>query len=495
MPNVIKGKFEPYCCLEVLQACLVGSVRLGVGLFTGSVVAIKCVLSLGKESLEGSSLPETPLAEVFFSRTLSDCPSFVKVIEVVQQGDSHYIITEYANGEDLVELLKQYPGGVAEPVAALTIRYVTEAILCCHQKGIALQDFSLENCLLCVAGVSGDCEVKVCDPGQACVYRTRTSGTAGSASAWTSHFGMVGKQFRPPEIFEMRSYDPTKVDSWCLGWATWYFLYASAIFETATLDDERYQLFANGDIAGLLRNCCIENASDLAVDFVLKLMAIDPARRMSMQEALAHPFLARTAGASQLNVHMFPFPVEPKPPPSALKIALTGLSLIKEPLDRFKSFRYLAYSFPELSQALLCVDDALRTSQDTASCWRTDATTVSNLLPPGDSATKVKLGQAKPVGTNASLLSSAERRCRKTLEKIAQHAPYIPSYYTKTLMPLLCNSSKPSCTIRYLNDKPKSTMDSSLMSASLPGQRAISKGARTSPKNPGTPHLLDSHLD
>ncbi|CAK9003000.1 unnamed protein product [Durusdinium trenchii] len=45
--------------------------------------------------------------------------------------------------------------------------------------------------------------------------------------------GLVGKSFRPPELHEHKPYLATKVDSWCLGWSTFYLLTAQPLFMSA----------------------------------------------------------------------------------------------------------------------------------------------------------------------------------------------------------------------------------------------------------------------
>lgn len=39
--------------------------------------------------------------------------------------------------------------------------------------------------------------------------------------------GLVADEFRPPELYEEQDYLASRVDSWCLGWNTFYLLAAA----------------------------------------------------------------------------------------------------------------------------------------------------------------------------------------------------------------------------------------------------------------------------
>jgi hypothetical protein len=105
--------------------------------------------------------------------------------------------------------------------------------------------------------------------------------------------GLVGKSFRPPELHEQQSYAATKVDSWCLGWSTFYLLTAQPLFMSAdpAQQDSDWLLFQNGDFATLFQqkaNLC----SPTALDFIFRLLQIKPRNRMSIKDALNHSWLA-----------------------------------------------------------------------------------------------------------------------------------------------------------------------------------------------------------
>jgi hypothetical protein len=130
--------------------------------------------------------------------------------------------------------------------------------------------------------------VKVCDPGQAVVFSVGDNGVEQAVPFG----GLVGKSFRPPELHEQKSYLATKVDSWCLGWSTFYLLTAQPLFMSAdpAQQDSDWLLFQQGDFASLFQqksNLC----SPIGLDFIFRLLNIDPHHRMSVADALNHQWL------------------------------------------------------------------------------------------------------------------------------------------------------------------------------------------------------------
>ena len=208
------------------------------------------------------------------------------------------MVSEYAEGEDMLELLRHYPTGIPEHFAKGLVWQILQGIDYCHEQHLAIQDFSLENCLLFLNPDRTYC-VKVCDPGQATYFNASDRGEAAVAYA-----GCVGKRFRPPELFDEEPYLATKIDSWCLGWSVFYMLTAYPLFETSWNGDNdiRWELFKEGDLDELIFKSF--SISHEAVDFVMRLMAFRPSDRISMKEALHHPFIR---GAKPVSVVDLPY--------------------------------------------------------------------------------------------------------------------------------------------------------------------------------------------
>lgn len=290
-PNVT-GKRETYQLVRRLQSALFGAVYEAKGLTSGRDFAIKVLhkseLSKAQESTS-IEFCEVPLSEIRFAELMRGHSHVMEAEEHFEDAYCFYVVFELAAGGDLLEALKQKPHGFDEAHAQYLIRQAAEGLACLHKRQVAMQDVSLENMLLHVNEKSGEFQVKVCDPGQAVVFTVDADGE----ELPVNFRGLVGKSFRPPELHEQQPYVSTKVDSWCLGWSTFYLLTAQPLFMSAdpSQQDSDWLLFQEGDFATLFQqksNLC----SPIGLDFIFRLLQIEPRRRMSITDALNHAWLA-----------------------------------------------------------------------------------------------------------------------------------------------------------------------------------------------------------
>eukprot|EP00929_Paragymnodinium_shiwhaense_P008902 TRINITY_DN112890_c0_g1_i1.p1 TRINITY_DN112890_c0_g1~~TRINITY_DN112890_c0_g1_i1.p1 ORF type:complete len:759 (+),score=134.49 TRINITY_DN112890_c0_g1_i1:66-2279(+) len=288
-PNV-KGKREEYQLVRRLQSALFGGVYEAKGLSSGRDFAIKVLhkSELSKAS-ESNSIEfcEVPLSEIRFADLMRGHEHVMEAEEHFEDAYCFYVVFDLARGGDLLEALKQKPHGFDEAQAQFLIRQAAEGLAYLHKRRVAMQDVSLENMLLHVTP-NGQYSVKICDPGQAAVFNVDQTGE----ELPVNFRGLVGKSFRPPELHEQRPYMATKVDSWCLGWSTFYLLTAQPLFMTAdpAQQDADWLLFQQGDFATLFMqksNLC----SPTGLDFIFRLLQIEPRRRMSIHDALNHAWL------------------------------------------------------------------------------------------------------------------------------------------------------------------------------------------------------------
>ncbi|CEM20719.1 unnamed protein product [Vitrella brassicaformis CCMP3155] len=294
LERVIYGGIEEYTIKKVLQSCLYGKVCKGVGNVTTDDVAIKVLHKdlIGKKEKD-RQLPETPLAEVFFARLLQGHPHVMSIREVFEDEKCHFVVSDLATGDDLLELLKKHKCGLPEEYARTFLRQATEGLAFLHSQGLAMQDFSLENCLLFLTP-DGKYHVRICDPGQAVRFLMAPNGV----EVPVDYRGCIGKKFRPPEVHrEGIPYFASRVDSWCLGWSTFYLLFAIELFDNAhptdhPRDDWRWPDFRAGHHERVFQRLGVQDRlSPAAKDFIMRLLQVEAPRRMSVQDALNHPFL------------------------------------------------------------------------------------------------------------------------------------------------------------------------------------------------------------
>ncbi|KAH7647075.1 hypothetical protein FG379_002766 [Cryptosporidium bovis] len=294
-----KGNIETYNIVDTIQDSLYGKVYQGYGTDSGTMVAIKLLNKNDIITKEMNRLlPETPLAEVFFAEEMSNHEYLATIRDVFETDKYHCIVSDLADGEDLLELLRKNRYGLDEYKTRVFMKQAAIALNECHNRGFALQDFSLENCLLykvdeeCSENGSNErkYKIKVCDPGQA----IRFGKYINNVEIPVPHIGCIGKKFRPPEIFSKKPYYASKVDSWCLGWSTFYLLFGIELFESVHQvdNDIRWQWYSLGYRDYLYSYLGLKDKLDnVTRSFIESLVNPDPIKRMSIKEALEHPFL------------------------------------------------------------------------------------------------------------------------------------------------------------------------------------------------------------
>lgn len=290
-PNV-RGKREEYQLVRRLQSALFGGVYEAKGLSSGRDFAIKVLhKSELSKAQETSSIEfcEVPLSEIRFAELMRGDEHVMDTEDHFEDMYCFYVVFDLCRGGDLLEALKQKPHGFDEAHAQFLMQQAAKGLAYLHRRRVAMQDVSLENMLLHVDEASGYYQVKVCDPGQAVIFETDHNGE----ELPVGFRGLVGKSFRPPELHEQQPYFATKVDSWCLGWSTFYLLTAQPLFMSADPQqkDADWLLFQQGEYTTLFQqksNLC----SRTGLDFIFRLLQLEPSRRMSVTDALEHKWLA-----------------------------------------------------------------------------------------------------------------------------------------------------------------------------------------------------------
>jgi len=260
------------------------------------------------------SLCESPLSEIRFAEMMKGLDNVVQLEDTFGDDDRHYVVMDLAKGGDLMEAMQVHRFGFQEEQAKLLILDVARGLASLHMRGLAMQDVTLENMLLFIEE-DGQWQVRVGDPGQAVAFVMDPATGQEKAVAFN---GLVADDFRPPELYEEEEYLASRVDSWCLGWNTFYLLTAVPLFKSSdpSVEDPDFLLLQQGRISQLFETKVTERLSYDAKDFVTQLMHRDPVKRMPVKDALWHPWL-KDCLAEQMRgetpLHRLPLvPQQPK---------------------------------------------------------------------------------------------------------------------------------------------------------------------------------------
>ena len=116
-----------------------GCVQLAVHRLTGMPVAIKVVENLKKHL-------RLVLSEIAVLETVRH-PHIIRLFQILTTTKYCYIITEYAPGGNLYQLVKE-EGRLQEEQAQVIFGQLVSAIRCCHDHDIVHRDLKPHNILL-----------------------------------------------------------------------------------------------------------------------------------------------------------------------------------------------------------------------------------------------------------------------------------------------------------------------------------------------------------
>ncbi|KIR31834.1 CAMK protein kinase, partial [Cryptococcus deuterogattii MMRL2647] len=276
--------YEKYQLLDRLGKGTFAEVHKAVDVETGNMRAIKQIV---KHRFAGNDKTlQLFHREINITRSLEH-ENICRLIDWYEDPQHICLVLEYVDGGDLLDYIMNWPdeqGGLPEQHAAELTVQICRAMAYTHSKGITHRDLKPENILL-TKEHEGTRIVKIADFGLAKMIHTNTMLVS-----------MVGTpQYLAPEIVMQTDQRPgyeNVVDSWSVGIIVYSMMTKALPFdEDSRLPVEqriRARFTQPPDISLLEQR----NVSRQAIDFVLRLLDKDPAKRMTMSQALDHDWLS-----------------------------------------------------------------------------------------------------------------------------------------------------------------------------------------------------------
>jgi len=258
-----------------------GSVRECIDRFTGQKCAIKTIRKRSPAVKPGSLAREIMLLQEM------NHPSIVELIDVYEDTEYVHIITDLCEGGELFnKIVKKTANDDGSPCfpeeeAAKILHQILIAVKYMHQCGIVHRDIKPENILF--ETTEEDSPIKIIDFGLA---RKQSEGDAPMTS-------LVGTPYYiAPEVLR-RKYDKS-CDLWSVGVIAYILLCGYPPFNGAN-NREVHQAVRRGRYN--LRSEEWSLVSREARDFVQRLLQRDPRKRMTVDQALNHPWMRKNMGA------------------------------------------------------------------------------------------------------------------------------------------------------------------------------------------------------
>ncbi|KAL2912887.1 hypothetical protein HK105_207668 [Polyrhizophydium stewartii] len=241
-----------------------GKVRLGFHTGTDEKVAVKII---EKSQIQSAKQVARLQREIRFLKLLHH-PHIVKVHDVIETTDFIYIIMEYAVGGELFDYIVAHKR-VKEREARSFFRQVLGAVDYCHKNAVIHRDLKPENLLL-----DDKKNIKIIDFG---------FGNNFTLNGLLDTF--CGSPFyAAPEMILGKKYEGPEVDMWSLGVILFALLCGHLPFDDDNMK-ELYKKIATGNYK------CPDYLLPNARHLISRLITVDPKRRATLDEVLAHPWV------------------------------------------------------------------------------------------------------------------------------------------------------------------------------------------------------------
>uniref|UniRef100_A0A8C6MMR5 calcium/calmodulin-dependent protein kinase n=1 Tax=Nothobranchius furzeri TaxID=105023 RepID=A0A8C6MMR5_NOTFU len=265
----------------VMQQGAFSVVRRCVKLCTGQEYAAKIINTKKLSARDHQKLER----EARICRLLKH-PNIVRLHDSISEEGFHYLIFDLVTGGELFEdiVAREY---YSEADASHCIQQILEAVLHCHQIGVVHRDLKPENLLL--ASKCKNAAVKLADFGLAIEVQ-------GEQQAWFGFAGTPG--YLSPEVLRKEAYGKP-VDIWACG----VILYILLVGYPPFWDEDQHKLYQQIKAGAYdFPSPEWDTVTPEAKNLINQMLTINPAKRITAQEALKHPWVCqRSTVASMMH--------------------------------------------------------------------------------------------------------------------------------------------------------------------------------------------------
>ncbi|CAL1539698.1 unnamed protein product [Lymnaea stagnalis] len=253
-------------------------VKEGLHLTTGEKVAIKVI---DKKRAKTDNYVRKNLRREGKLLQLIRHPNIVSLFEVMETDNSYYLVTELCRGGDLMEYIsakKRLP----EAEVSKFIRQIVSAVDYLHRIGIIHRDLKIENLLL-----DSNKDIKLIDFGLSNFIKVANSPDGARAQEFcVTQCGSPA--YAAPELLNHEKYG-LQVDLWSIGVNMYAMLTGGLPFTVEPFNIKA--LYAK--MRDRQMNPIPDDLSRDCRDLLKKFLNPDPTRRVTISEALCHPWLAQ----------------------------------------------------------------------------------------------------------------------------------------------------------------------------------------------------------
>lgn len=282
-----------------------GKVKLGTDMETGDEVALK-FFRYDSESVEESELQLQDAQREVSLLLRVNHPNIINVrgaqwnVAYPKKNgttiESAMLVLDYAAGGFLFDYL-MHTGKFPEALARTFFIQMCDALAHCQSRGISHRDIKPENVF-----IGGDFSMKLGDFGLARLHEVDNS------DGLTTYVGT--RAYMAPELISLKwsrgTYNGEKVDVWAAACVLFILVCGAPPLEKADAADWYYDKIAKKNWRLFwMAHERVAKFSDSVKDLIQKCLEPDPAKRLSFEQILAHPWMnQKTLSAKQIRAEM-----------------------------------------------------------------------------------------------------------------------------------------------------------------------------------------------
>ena len=267
---------KKYKIISKLGSGSFGKVYLAQNKYTKEKVAMKVIKKANKDLLSDGEIKD----EIEILKKL-DHPDIVRIIESFNTKDSYVLVTEYCEGG---ELFDQVRNQLSETQISVIFKQLLSGLAYLHSHNIVHRDLKLENILIQEkekSKTNGEdlFNIKIIDFGTARIFDNKRNPQS-----------IVGSSYYiAPEVLKQK-YNK-ECDLWSVGVILYMFIVGHAPFDGC--DDEE---ITNSIQRGIYRkdDKRWKKASKEVKDLIQRLLLYNPSKRLTAIQALRHPWFKIT---------------------------------------------------------------------------------------------------------------------------------------------------------------------------------------------------------
>ncbi|XP_034936791.1 phosphorylase b kinase gamma catalytic chain, skeletal muscle/heart isoform isoform X2 [Chelonus insularis] len=276
--DAAKGFYAKYEPKEILGRGISSTVRRCIEKETGIEYAAK-IIDISNEphdGAEGHTMKDATMQEVHILRRVAGHPFIIELHDVFESSTFIFLIFELCKNGELFDYLTSVVT-LSEKKTRYIMRQVFEGVLHIHGQGIVHRDLKPENILL-----DDNLNVKITDFGFA---RMLTKGDKLYDLCGTP--GYLAPEVLKCNMFENAEGYGYEVDIWACGVIMFTLLVGCPPFW-----HRKQMVMLRNIMEGKYSFTSPEWAdiTDAPKDLITKLLVVDPTKRVSIREALDHPF-------------------------------------------------------------------------------------------------------------------------------------------------------------------------------------------------------------